>query len=798
MATAVTDAQRDVIDSGILWGGFNCLLQMPTGSGKTWLAQQAIMRTVQAGRRAVYLTPLRALADELYTRWKDGSLQGQVGVFTGDYSGATKPPPVSFQRARGLIMTPERLDACTRNWRTHWSWIPEVDLLVIDEFHLLGEGNRGPRLEGALLRMMRLNPFMRVLGLSATMGNRQELARWLGGVEYASEWRSVPLKWEVLRFRKAIDKPALLVSTVRKCVEQGGKSLVFVQSRRRAEQLAGFLTQEGLVASHHHAGLAGEQRSATERQLRDGHLQALVATGTLEMGLNLPVRQVVLYDMQGFNGTEFEPLTVSRVWQRGGRAGRPGLDPQGEVVLLVPAWEKDLERYLRGEFEPIRSSLTTPVSMAEQVIVEVSSGLSRTVEQLRRAMSASLSSWQGRPGDVPGVVHDMLEGGMLTIERGNSDQPSRETLKATRLGRIASRQQLAPGTIMHMRHLVDAHGDDLTLFDLLLTAISSHDCELLLPVGFEELDWLASALGAERSAILQADNRAVVDRLKTDSRRLLAVLKTALASRAWTRSGNADEVADDFDCYPSEMLRLREALIRLLTALAAIVDDAPAEANDNCEDLWDAYVPASLAERCSALLAMVAGGVDEETVTLTLVSGLGAVLARRLREAGISSIEDLALAEAEEVSRVRGISIVRAGRLVEEAQRLVKTRSARQFSESGPRLAVPPPGWPESIDPYRLRRSLDLEVEDCPDGLHVVKGGLEPHVLRVHDDAEWDCDCVDSAKGNTCKHILAVRLHHHEDAVQGLVERLGREHDDAEALDLFGLWFSDQRGIELR
>ena len=60
------------------------------------------------------------------------------------------------------------------------------------------------------------------------------------------------------------------------------------------------------------------------------------------MGLNLPARQVVLYDLQTFDGTDFVPLSVNTVWQRAGRAGRRGLDTQGEVVLIAPSWDREL------------------------------------------------------------------------------------------------------------------------------------------------------------------------------------------------------------------------------------------------------------------------------------------------------------------------------------------------------------------------------------------------------------------------------------------------------------------------
>src|SRR5436305_324169 len=131
---SLTPPQREVVGCGLLTSGFDCVLQMPTGSGKTWLAEHAIGCTLSAGRRAVYLSPLRALAAELGERWRGRFAPHPVGVFTGDHGPARGASAASFRQARLLVMTPERLDACTRCWRAHWGWLPEVDLVVVDEF----------------------------------------------------------------------------------------------------------------------------------------------------------------------------------------------------------------------------------------------------------------------------------------------------------------------------------------------------------------------------------------------------------------------------------------------------------------------------------------------------------------------------------------------------------------------------------------------------------------------------------------------------------------------------------------
>jgi helicase len=780
-------AQKEVVDRGLLFSGFNCILQMPTGSGKTWLAEIAILTALQSRSRVIYLTPLRALANELLERWQSRFAGFAVGVFTGEY-GQRHEYPVPFEKARLLIMTPERLDACVRNWRRHWSWLPEVDLLVIDELHLLGDRGRGARLEGSILRVRRLNPFLRILGLSATLGNRSELADWLNGVHFANEWRPIPIAWRCVRYQRATEKPRILCEEVGACLSTGGQSLVFVQSRRRAEALARELMAAGLPANHHHAGLDSDHRRMIEGEYRTGTVRVLVSTGTLEMGLNLPARQVVLYDLQSFNGVDFVPLATSTVWQRAGRAGRRGLDTKGEVVLLAPKWDKSADRYAEGRFERISSGLIEEQALAEQILAEVASGLARTPAQLNRFLQASLAVHQGTQLPVQKTIAEMVLAGMLveSIDEGPRALP---TLKATRLGRIAVRQMLSPSTVATIARALksDAVGPapNLTFFDLLLVCASTRDCEPLVPADFEELEELGVALAKEHSRLLSKPNEYIAIQLDAQGRRLLAVLKTALIVREWTRHGNSETVADRFGCYGYEVRRLGECFNRLLTAAIAAVSPGTGEtSNIAIDDSWDEEP--QLLERLTALRAMVEHGLDELAVTLTYVPGIGATIARRLHDAGVTDIEELALVESPDSPPIRGVSRDRFSRWISEAGAMIRNRSALRLKEIGPNVQALHNTWPCDIDQYRLRRALELHIQRKGDGF-LVTGGLEPHFVRKEHEA-LRCDCGDSTKTTKCKHLLAIHLSLRDPDLLALMEGL-RATSGSNGLDPFRLWF---------
>jgi helicase len=286
------------------------------------------------------------------------------------------------------------------------------------------------------------------------------------------------------------------------------------------------------------------------------------------MGINLPVRQVVLYDLQKFNGTDFGPLSTNTVWQRVGRAGRLGLDAEGEAVLFMPRWDRSGESYKNGIFEPIHSTLTKPVFLAEQLVAEIASGLSRTEPQLIAAFNQSLAAHENTLPDVRRALAEMLAAGMITLTN-DFDTGARSSLRVTKLGRIATRHLLSPATVLAFKRVTD-ECPQLAFLDLLVTCAASNDCEPVLPVDFEELDALAASLSDESSVLLQLSHQKIEHLLQIDGKRLVSALKMALVMRGWTRSADVESVASQSDCYPFEVDRLRESMTRLLLAMSNI------------------------------------------------------------------------------------------------------------------------------------------------------------------------------------------------------------------------------------
>ena len=183
--------QAEAVKKGLLEGE-NLLAAIPTASGKTLLAELAMLKAVLSGGKALYIVPLRALASEKFRLFREFSELGvRVGISTGDYD----------RRDEGLgvndiiVATSEKTDSLLRN---DTAWMREISVVVADEVHLVDSADRGPTLEVTLAKLRRMNPSCQILALSATVGNADELAAWLDAGLVLSEWRPTELMEGVL------------------------------------------------------------------------------------------------------------------------------------------------------------------------------------------------------------------------------------------------------------------------------------------------------------------------------------------------------------------------------------------------------------------------------------------------------------------------------------------------------------------------------------------------------------------------------------------------------------------------
>ena len=265
--------QAAAVEAGLLKGR-NLLVASPTASGKTLIAAlAAYRRIVEEHRKVVYLSPLRALASEKYTEFRN--LLERFGVkcviSTGDFDSAGE----ALKNYDLLILTNEKFDSLLRHGIP---WLHDVGLFVSDEVHLAGSGDRGPTLEMILTRVIHSGVNAQLLSLSATVSNAEEIARWLRSDLVELTWRPVPLRQGVYdRGRVWFADLQGEIETVRstygaaidvaiESISTGGQSLIFASTRRRAVSLA---TKASELTSRYLGEAERRACSDASRRIRD-------------------------------------------------------------------------------------------------------------------------------------------------------------------------------------------------------------------------------------------------------------------------------------------------------------------------------------------------------------------------------------------------------------------------------------------------------------------------------------------------------------------------------------------------
>ncbi|MBS3102647.1 DEAD/DEAH box helicase [Candidatus Woesearchaeota archaeon] len=180
-------AQEKAVKKGLLEGK-NLLVCTPTASGKTLIGELAALKSILESRgKAIYIVPLKALASEKYNDFKKRyENAAKIALSIGDMD-SKDPYLVDYDL---IIMTSEKLDSLIRH---HSPWLSMVKTIIIDEIHLLNDIERGPTLEILITLLKKLLKNVQIIGLSATIGNPEELAEWLSADLVEDDWRPVKL-----------------------------------------------------------------------------------------------------------------------------------------------------------------------------------------------------------------------------------------------------------------------------------------------------------------------------------------------------------------------------------------------------------------------------------------------------------------------------------------------------------------------------------------------------------------------------------------------------------------------------
>lgn len=449
-------------------GESNIAIAAATSAGKTVAAEMYLAYEIRKrGGKGIYVGPLKALASEKEQDWTDKAHHFSdlgVAIVTGDFR-FTNTRLSELDKSSLVVMTPEMLASRCRNHTSDKSkFLKDVGTIVFDESHLLTVPSRGDHIEVALMKLSKMNPDIRVVLLSATMPNVDEICEWTSHLTgrdtyyLESDYRPCPLSIHYESYYdgdRAYDaKEQQKAGTACSIVDYypDDKFLVFVHTKRTGKLMLDELERHGVKAEFHNADLKLKDRKGLEDRFKnDPDFRVIVATSTLAWGLNLPARRVIITGIH-------RGLTLVEnydIWQMVGRAGRPRYDPRGDAYILVPESDKDQVIDRLKKKSPIRSTLLEFVgtesnphykTLAFHVVSEIHHGNIQTKEGFNEWFRRSLAHHQNQ------LFNDtIIDKTIALLEQYRAIVIEDNVYKCTAIGKIASMFYYSPFDVSDLR-----------------------------------------------------------------------------------------------------------------------------------------------------------------------------------------------------------------------------------------------------------------------------------------------------------------------------------------------------------
>ena len=436
----------------------------PTSAGKTLIGEVAALRSIVSERKpAVWLLPARALAAEVSEtarRWTEH------GIRSVELTGESNMSSETVRNAQLWVATTEKFEALYRRSSLR-DFIATVGCLIIDEVHLVGDPTRGATLESLIARLRAVEGRTRIVALSATVSNAEELAGWFNAQLVRSAWRPTILTTQLIPYdapppgSKREDyeaaKDAALDPLLRElrtstpeasrvvdgsAVRGSGSVLVFCGSKNAVRRTAAMVARvpfrnvedQDLVDSTFSAGVGMHFRDAPRagralESFKERTIQTLIATSGLSTGVNTPARAVIIRDLE----LGMSPLEVSQAQQMFGRAGRAGQEPEGFGFMLVPREEEVLWRMKLAAGYTARSQVLD--HLGDALLAEILLGSITDRDGATSWFEETFAFAQsGGESDVDDALDSLLLRGFVT--------ESQDGLAVTEIGALTSRLML--------------------------------------------------------------------------------------------------------------------------------------------------------------------------------------------------------------------------------------------------------------------------------------------------------------------------------------------------------------------
>ena len=686
--TKLYPPQNDAIKAGLLKGK-SVLVSAPTASGKTLIATLAIISYLSKNKgKVIYLSPLRALAAEKFLEFKKLEKISignkiKVGISTGDYENIEK----KLEKNNILILTNEKMDSIIRHGA---EWIDEIGLVISDEIHLIGDDSRGPTLEMILTQLKELEHKPQILGLSATITNSDEIANWLGCKLVDNEWRPVPLSEGVYDGGMVTMSDGTtfeVANTIRgtpidlgvQCVQEGGQSLIFAETRMRSKSLAtkavevieqllekkeldelekiskkiltnneqtdlvktlAILVKKGVA--FHHAGLNQTCRQIIETEFRKGTIKLLSSTPTLAAGVNLPARRVVISNINRYNAKigANRPISVLEYKQLCGRAGRPQYDKYGESIVVGNGnGEEILEHYIKGEPEPIESKITEDKSLRTHILSVIVTHPGIKKEEILNFFLQTLGGLQSRKPTIKfgiDIALRFLSSEILIIKKG-------ERYAATEFGKKTSMLYIDPLTATHFRDSIENVSKKRKhTFGFLQVITNSEEFFPKFSLRNKDFETASIMIENHTSELLEPIS-------EYDCSRSL------LALQSWITESSETTLSDNLGMESGDMHRMVENANWLIYCLREIAKHVER---------------ADLLEELENLRRRIVYGIREELLELVKVKGIGRVRARTLFKHKIKTLDDLAKIPVNKLAEIDKIGLTLADNIKSELKKV--------------------------------------------------------------------------------------------------------------------------------